>query len=163
MRLSSSFGCGLQKNWDWQKGDVLCFYTPNHIDTPILMWGVHWAGGVCSPANPLYTAEELSFQLRDSGSRALVTQNAFLPVAVKAAEMAGISRDKIIVLDQPNRKDIIHWRNLISNIDSVQRVKVDPKTDLSFLCYSSGTTGLPKGVRLTHYNVVANVSATPGL
>ena len=57
------FGKGLRALWEWQKGDVLGLYTPNSVETPAITWGVHFAGGIVSPANPGYTAEELAFQL----------------------------------------------------------------------------------------------------
>lgn len=46
------FGKGLKSMWDWQRGDVVALYTPNSVDTGAVTWGVHWAGGVVSPANP---------------------------------------------------------------------------------------------------------------
>lgn len=160
------FGKGLRSIWDWKKGDVLALFTPNCIDTPPVMWGVHWAGGIVSPANPGYTAEELAYQLRDSGARALVTQLPFLDVARAAAKEAGIAMDKVILIgderDPTGRAK--HFTSIRSTAGSsrYKQVKVDPKKDLAFLVYSSGTTGTPKGVRLSHHNIVANVSQNEG-
>lgn len=158
-QAASDFGKGLKSLWDWQKGDVLGFFTPNCVDTPAVTWGVHFAGGVCSPANPGYTAEELAFQLQDSGAQALVTQAPLLPVALKAAKSAGIPNDRIILMgDQrdPNFKHFTSIRNT-SGTQRYRRARVDPDKDLAFLVYSSGTTGKPKGVMLSHRNIVANV------
>lgn len=146
--------------WEWEKGDVLALYTPNCIDTPSVMWGTHWAGGVVSPANPGYTAEELAFQLRDAGAKALVTQMPFLRIAVEAAKMVGIPEDRVILVGDERDPSYRHKhftaiRNL-AGTSRYRRVKRNPAKDLAFLPYSSGTTGKPKGVMLTHSNVTSN-------
>ncbi|KAK4696840.1 hypothetical protein P7C71_g1152, partial [Lecanoromycetidae sp. Uapishka_2] len=93
-----NFGKGLKSVWEWQKEDVLALFTPNCIDTPAIIWGTHWAGGIISPANPGYTADELAFQLKDSGAKALVTQKPFLKIALEAAKQADIPEDRIILM-----------------------------------------------------------------
>jgi 4-coumarate--CoA ligase len=154
------FGKGLRGSWEWQKGDVLALYTPNSIDTPAVMWGTLWAGGIISPANPGYTADELAFQLKDSGAKALCTQLDHLDIALKAAKTAGIPRDRIVLLG--DKKDTSaqfkHFTSIrnVAGTSRYRRTKVDPEKDLAFLVYSSGTTGHPKGVMLCHHNIVAN-------
>ena len=155
------FGKGLRSQWDWEKGDVLGMYTPNSIDTPVITWGAHFAGATVSPANPGYTVDELAFQLKDSGAKALVTQLAVIDVAKQACAKVGIPENRIILMgeqrDPENRfKHFTSIRNL-SGTDRYRRMKVDPDKDLAFLVYSSGTTGHPKGVMLSHTNIVANV------
>ncbi|KAH7401918.1 4-coumarate-CoA ligase-like protein [Phaeosphaeria sp. MPI-PUGE-AT-0046c] len=158
---ATNFGKGLKHLWDWQKGDVLALYTPNCIDTPAITWGCHWAGGVLSPANPNYTVEELAFQLKDSGARAIVTQLPFIKNAQEAAKKVGIPLDKVIIMgDQrdPTHK-AKHFTSIVNTAGSAKyrRTKAkNPAEDLAFLVYSSGTTGHPKGVMLTHRNIVAN-------
>lgn len=160
-RTASEFGTGLKALWGWKKGDVLAFFTPNSIDTPALTWGCHWAGGIVSPANPAWTAEELAFQLKDSGAKALVTQLASLHVAREAARKAGVPEDRIILLG--DKKDptmrFKHFSSIknFSAVEKYRRTRVNPKEDLAFLVYSSGTTGLPKGVLLCHENIVSNI------
>jgi 4-coumarate--CoA ligase len=125
------------------------------------MWGTLWAGGILSPANPTYTAEELAFQLKDAGVKALCTQVEFLPTVVKAAELAGLDRDMIIVMGDQRTKDASfkHFTSIrnISGATRYRKARISPATDLAFLVYSSGTTGLPKGVMLTHENIISNV------
>lgn len=172
------FGHGLKALWGWRRGDVLAFYTPNSVDTPALTAGLLWAGGVASPANPLYTADELTFQLRDSGAKALVTQKPFLDTAVRAAAAAGIPEDRIILVGeqltdsdwesrssstgarrQQHQHRFKHYSSIraTSYCSRYAQTLVEPSKDLAFLVYSSGTTGLPKGVCLTHRNIVANI------
>ncbi|KAE8148032.1 hypothetical protein BDV25DRAFT_131569 [Aspergillus avenaceus] len=156
-----SFGKGLKAMFDWRKGDVLALFTPNSIDTPVVMWGAHWAGGVVSPANPAYTLEELAFQLKNSGAKAVITQVPQLPVVKEAAKQAGILEDRIILVgDQRDPEARIKHFTSIRNISGATRfrkTKINPAKDLSFLVYSSGTTGIPKGVMLSHTNIIANI------
>lgn len=155
------FGQGLKANWDWQKGDVLALFTPNSVDTPAIIWGCHWAGGIVSPANPGYTADELAFQLKDAGAKALVTQKSCLGVAQEAAKQAGVPLDRIILIgdERDAENEVKHFTSIrnTSGTTRYRRVKLNPKKDLAFLAYSSGTTGHPKGVMLCHENIVADV------
>lgn len=155
-----NFGKGLKALWDWKKGGVLGIYSPNCIDTPAVIWGTSWAGGVTSPANPGYTTEELAFQLKDSGAKALVTQKAFLKTALEACKRAGIEEDRIILMgdERDATAKYKHFTNIrnISGASRYRKTKINPSKDLAFLVYSSGTTGHPKGVMLSHTNIVSN-------
>ena len=160
---SISFGKGLREKLGWNKDDVLLLYTPNSIDTPIVTWGTHWAGGIVSPANPAYNTKELEFQLRDSGAKAVVTQKKLLPNVCEAATRVGIQDCQIILIGErdPDGR-FLHLTDICDHGSSQglrwPRVVVEnPESDLSFLVYSSGTTGHPKGVMLSHTNVISNI------
>lgn len=142
--LSAAFGRGLRHTLDWQKGDVLAFFAPNHIDTAVVNLGVLWAGGVASPANPTYTAEELAGQLVDARARALVTHKAFLQTACKAAELAVLRPERIILLGD-GRDDGARFRHWTDVTDKgawfrPRKPTIDPQKDLAYLSYSSVST-----------------------
>ncbi|POR34527.1 Putative 4-coumarate--CoA ligase 1 [Tolypocladium paradoxum] len=157
---SVAFGKGLKHALQWARGDVLAFFSPNSIDTPVVNLGLHWAGGVASPANPTYTVDELARQLDDSRAKAVVTQKQFLPATRAAAQRVGLPLDRIILMGDARDEsgEHRHWTDIHATGARIQpgKTALDPKKDLAYLVYSSGTTGLPKGVMLTHYNMVAN-------
>ena len=124
------------------------------------MWGAHWAGGIISPANPGYTTDELAFQLKDAGAKGIVTQLPLLERALQAAKVVGIPEERVILMGderdpQYRYKHFTSVKNL-SGTSRYRKSKIDPANDLAFLPYSSGTTGKPKGVMLTHSNVTSN-------
>ncbi|KAE8165141.1 hypothetical protein BDV40DRAFT_297732 [Aspergillus tamarii] len=151
-----TFGHSLCRNWDWQKGDVLVVFTTNSIDVPPVVWGTLAIGGVVCPVNPNYRAEELLHPLQDTKARALVTQRAQAPVAFEAAKRAGLPHDHVIVLDERTEDGFDH-----GGVNGPHSAPIDrPAEDLAFLVYSSGTTGLPKAVMLSHRNMIANLLQT---
>ena len=133
----------------FRKGDVLAIYSCNTLEYPVIFHAVSLLGGINTTINPLYTAEELACQLKDAGARYLVTAPAFAEKAKEAAHGAGIT--EIFVFGEPS------FASLLDAAGEPPNVTIDPRQDLVVMPYSSGTTGLPKGVMLTHYNLVANL------
>jgi acyl-CoA synthetase (AMP-forming)/AMP-acid ligase II len=128
---------------------VIGVFMPNVPEYAIVIHGAASAGGMCMTVNPAYTANELTHQLEDSGARMLVTVPAGLEVAIEAAERAGV--DDLFVVGEDS------FTGLLGDPAEAPRVEIDPAEDVAVLPYSSGTTGLPKGVMLTHRNLVANL------
>jgi acyl-CoA synthetase (AMP-forming)/AMP-acid ligase II len=136
------------------RGDVLALYMPNVPEYAVAFHGAASAGGHCTTVNPLYTAKELAHQLEDSGARMLVTVPPFLDVAREAADHAGIVNEVYVLGEAEGAKP---FTDLLGDPAAAPEVEIDPKEDLAVLPYSSGTTGLPKGVMLTHHNLVSNL------
>jgi len=131
-------------------GDVLALLAPNLPEYAIVFHGTTLAGGTITTVNPVYNAEEIAFQLKDAGAKVLVTIPASLEQARAAAGEAGV--DDVLVIGEDAFAQL-------AGADPISGPpRVDPASDLAALPYSSGTTGHPKGVMLTHRNLVANIA-----
>jgi len=133
-------------------GDTIALMSPNIPEFAIVFHGAAVAGVAVSTINPTYTAEEVAFQLRDSGSVLLITIAMFAETAIEAAREAGV--DDIFIIGDPP-EGLAPFTSLMGA--PMAQVEVDPGEQIVVLPYSSGTTGFPKGVMLTHRNLVANL------
>lgn len=150
-----NFAHHLQKRWSWKKGDILILFSANSLWLPPVIWGTLAAGGVVNPVNPNLSADELLNRLKLGTT--IATQRDRLPVALAAVSRAGIPSSRVIVIDDLPAQ--------MGNDNGDDRPICgphtppicDPARDLAFLAYSSGTSGLPKPVMLSHRNMVANM------
>ena len=133
-----------------RKGDVICIFSPNVPEYAAVFFGAAAVGVICTTANPTYGAEELARQVRDSGARLIVTVPALADRAREAGAAAGVT--DVIVIGEAS------FGALLAESATAPAVTIDPARDVVALPYSSGTTGLPKGVMLTHRNLVANLA-----
>ena len=137
---------------------ILC---PNIPAFATVFHGLLRAGATVTTINSLYTADEIANQLTDAGAGWLFTVSALLPAAREAAERTGIPAARLVVLDGADGHPSLG--DLLAAGAPAPRVSFDPATHVAVLPYSSGTTGRPKGVMLSHRNLIANVEQSRGL
>ncbi|RIA90938.1 AMP-dependent synthetase/ligase [Glomus cerebriforme] len=142
---SKKLAAGLINKAGFRRGNVLAIFSPNQVDYPTVLFGAIAAGGIVTFVNPMYTIEEFTYQLKDSGAKYIV---AFLSNVIKAT-----------TADDKEINGIKPYSYLISEkeVNPVEYSE-EAKSTTAYLCYSSGTTGKNKGVETTHFNMVANLS-----
>lgn len=148
-----------------------------------MLHATHRLSGIATPANVAYSPSELEHQLRSSGAKALFTCVPVLETALKAARAVGIPDDKVFIMDLPLHAqkpsfktvdDLVEMGHSMPELEPLQWVKGQGARQVAFLCYSSGTSGLPvslpalervhsllltrpqKAVMISHQNVIAN-------
>ena len=136
-----------------KQGDVFAIFSPNLPEYPIAFHAVASLGAINTTLNSLYTPRELADQLKDSGARFLLTVPAFMDRATEAIK--GLPIEEVFVFGEA--QGATPFADLMSQPAEAFTVDIDPANDLVALPYSSGTTGVAKGVMLTHRNLVANV------
>jgi acyl-CoA synthetase (AMP-forming)/AMP-acid ligase II len=151
-------GAGLAAR-GFENGDVFAIFSPNLPEFVVAFHAVSSIGGINTTINSLYTADEAAYQLKDSGARFLLTVPPFMDRAADAAGRTGI--EEIFVLGEA--QGATPFAELARAEDRPPDPHIDAREDLVVLPYSSGTTGFPKGVMLTHFNLVANIRQTEAL
>lgn len=163
------FAAGLRKS-GLKTGDRVLLFSGNDLFFPVVFMGVIMAGGIFTGANPTFVARELAYQLQDSGATYLICADRSLDTGIEAAKIAGMGLDRVFVFDNAvfdgrggRRKGCRYWGELIAPVEEGVGFAWD---DLSTpeladrtlaLNYSSGTTGRPKGVEISHKNYIANL------
>ncbi|KAJ1812862.1 hypothetical protein LPJ56_005362, partial [Coemansia sp. RSA 2599] len=158
--LSNQLASGLYHKLGVRKGDVVAVVLPNSIYYLVVTMAVLMLGATCSMANPAYTASELAHQLRDSDAGFVIASAANKGVVEGAIDLgcAKSLKSTTLFIERGGDKSVFG----IMSQEPYPRVTVTDQADrltsmAAFICYSGGTTGLPKGVVLSHYNVVANI------
>ncbi len=157
-----------------KKGDRIALYLLNSPQFVIAYFAALKCGCIVTPISPVYTSHEVRFQLADSGARAAICQD----ILFDKIHACGAALDHIVVTSiaeylpplkkmlgrifsspgssEPPRGGNVHrFQELLAQAVGPPEVTIDPRTDLAALPYTGGTTGNPKGVMLTHYNLIA--------
>ncbi|WP_369189585.1 4-coumarate--CoA ligase family protein [Streptomyces sp. R08] len=138
-----------------RKGDVLALHSPNTVAFPLAFYAATRAGASVTTVHPLATPEEFAKQLRDSEARWIVTLSPLLAAARRAAELAGGVEEIFVCDSAPGHRSLA---DMLGSTAHEPVVDIDPVTDVAALPYSSGTTGTPKGVMLTHRQIATNLA-----
>ncbi|KAJ4298632.1 hypothetical protein N0V88_003663 [Collariella sp. IMI 366227] len=161
--LSKIMGWEPNADLPWDK--VIAVFSFNTVDYLSVLHSVHRLSGISTPANVAYSASELEHQLRSSGAKALFTCVPVLETALTAARAVGIPDDKIFIMDVPHHSqkppfktvdDLVEMGHSVPDLEPLKWSKGQGARQVAFLCYSSGTSGLPKAVMISHRNVIAN-------
>lgn len=140
-----------------QKGDRVGLYLHN---LPLFIeayYGVQRIGATIVPINPLYKPAEIAFILNDCAAKAVITLGVFYPaIAAARAEMPSVQN--VIVASPETPEGARSWRETFgeASTEPPPPVSIVPSTDVAVICYTSGTTGKPKGAMLTHQNFLSN-------
>src|SRR5699024_10954431 len=173
---------GYMQSLGVKKGDRVAIMLPNCPQSVISYYGALMAGAIVVQTNPLYKERELEYQLNDSEAKAIVCLDLLLPrvsnvqgktniehiIVTGVKDYLPFPKNMIYPLIQKKQtkmvvkieesKNIHLWKTIFEQENhTFTEVPIDPKNDLALLQYTGGTTGFPKGVMLTHYNLVSNV------
>ena len=141
----------------FRKGDMLAIYStgsPEYILTLLAVWSL---GGAATTINPLYTAGELAYQLKDAGAAYVLTNPDLLPKVREATVDLPVRELFTFGGAEDGPGGTTPFAALLADDGQPPAVAINPREDTAVLLYSSGTTGFPKGVMLTHRNLVANI------
>ncbi|XP_060080312.1 probable 4-coumarate--CoA ligase 1 [Ylistrum balloti] len=152
--------CSALHKLGYRKGDVLCMCSTNNTEYAILILACATSGIMLTTTNPVYTSAELTRHLRHSGAIGVVVIKSLLPNVKEALESDSVlktSISNIIVVGEA--EGYRSFSDLLNDDGSCfpENLTINPKEDVALLPYSSGTTGFPKGVMLTHLNIVSNL------
>ncbi|MHA1271647.1 MAG: long-chain-fatty-acid--CoA ligase [Candidatus Helarchaeota archaeon] len=162
--LTRRFGSALM-DLGVKKGDVVALWLPNSPHFSIAYFGTLSIGGTITAISPLFVARELAYQIKDSGAKYLIMIDRFFRHYRKVKDELDL--EKVILVNvegkvpkQPEEGKIIHWNSLLDqhpDVTPVPDIEINSKEDIAVIQYTGGTTGLPKGALLSHYNIISNI------
>ncbi|XP_077301851.1 uncharacterized protein LOC143922475 [Arctopsyche grandis] len=158
-KMSTTFAASLRNKLKLREDDCVAVMLPNCPEFPLAALGSLHAGCIVTTVNPIYKSEEVSRQLKNSKAKAIVTTKECYPEVKKAIEELKQSITIILIDSDDLPEGAIKFAEFVENFnedtDCLRNIK-RTINDTVFLPYSSGTTGLPKGVELTNKNIIAN-------
>lgn len=153
-RLTNKFAHGLN-DLGVKKGDRVLLLLPNSPEFVIAYYGILKVGGTVVPINPLNKGNELKHYLNDSEATVIITNKNCHPIVTEIENETGLKT--VILTDTEGIEGTVSLKEILTKcpVNSLESA-LKPKEDVAVIGYTGGTTGLPKGVMLTHYNLVAN-------
>ncbi|KAH9628295.1 hypothetical protein HF086_017370 [Spodoptera exigua] len=158
-KKSRILAANLRRKFKIKDGDTVAVLLPNAPEYPIITFGILAAGGVVTTMNPVYTAYEIQRQILLSSTTLIITNEDLVSTVKEALKLAEKDFPIISLNDKSTPEGTVSFKELVedNNVDISVLKEVNRRDDdVAFLPYSSGTTGLPKGVQLTNRNIVAN-------
>ncbi|NVM53979.1 MAG: long-chain fatty acid--CoA ligase [Candidatus Helarchaeota archaeon] len=148
-----------------QKGDVVALWLPNSPHFSICYFATLAIGATLTAISPLFVAREMSYQIQDSGATYLILIDRFFRHYKKVADDLPLKKVILVNVEgktpkKPETDVVIHYNTLMDQNPEPEEppeVEINPKEDVALIQYTGGTTGLPKGALLTHYNIIANI------
>ncbi|KAI9812438.1 MAG: hypothetical protein M1827_004669 [Pycnora praestabilis] len=159
---------GLKKQ-GLRPGDVAMIFTPNHVYVPVAYLGIVGYGAAFSGSNPAYTVHEMVYQIRNTQAKMMLVHPSLIRTALAASKEASLPKDRLFLFSDQECASIDgvqDWREMIGTPEDGARWEWEHLdahescTRVATINYSSGTTGLPKGVCVSHHNLIANVEQT---
>ena len=159
--MATQLSTALIHDFGLQPHDTVSLFSTNTIWYPVAMWATVRAGGRVNGASPAYNAEEMAYALKTAGTKFLFTLPASLDVALAAAQSVGLSKKNVFLLEGRHAdflalSDLIEMRKKHTAPPSWKIPEGQTNKNVcGYLNFSSGTTGLPKAVMLSHQNIIA--------
>lgn len=146
-----------------RKGDRVGLMSPNSAQWQIAYYAILKLGAIVVQTNPMYMEREIEYQMNDAGAETLIVLDTLYPRVENIRQNTTLKRVILIGLtgEAPEYEGLYRFSDLIKGAElQLPAVTIDPKEDIAVLQYTGGTTGVSKGVMLTHFNLVANAYMT---
>ena len=149
-------------------GQTVMVFTTNHLYVPMAYLGAAGSKRYFSGSNPAYTINEVAYQMKSLDAAIVLIHPSLLETGVAAAKQANIPRNRLFIFSEsecPTTQGISDWRSMIASESEAESWRWDPLEEeeaslqtIAAINFSSGTTGLPKGVCITHRNLISNAA-----